>query len=86
MRRVRSAAQREHRSLNDYVSLVLDAATNPDLAGSTAERLRERLAAAGLLAEPGGVRRRPPSAAVSAARTAAGKGKRLSEIVVESRG
>jgi hypothetical protein len=29
--------------MNDYVTAVLDAATNPRLAGSDAEHLRERL-------------------------------------------
>ena len=56
--RVRRAAQRQRRSMNDYVTAVLDAATNPRLAGSEAERLRERLDQAGLLAEPGERHRR----------------------------
>jgi hypothetical protein len=42
MRRVKAAAQREGRSMNDYVTAVLDAATNPDLADDAAERIRER--------------------------------------------
>jgi hypothetical protein len=46
--------------MNDYVTAVLDAATNPGLAGGEAERLRERLDQAGLLAEPGERRSRPP--------------------------
>jgi hypothetical protein len=86
MRRVRAAAQREGRSLNDYVTSVLDAATDPDLAGSEAERIRERLAAAGLLAPPGASRRRPPARSLDAARRAAGKGRPLSEIVSDGRG
>ena len=51
--RVRRAARRQRRSMNDYVTAVLDAATSPRLAGSEAERLRERLDQACLLAEPG---------------------------------
>ena len=35
--RVRRAARRQRRSMNDYVTAVLDAATNPRLAGSEAE-------------------------------------------------
>ena len=66
--RVRRAAQRQRRSMNDYVTAVLDAATNPRLAGSEAERLRERLDQAGLLAEPSERHRRPPRDAVSDAR------------------
>ncbi len=86
MQRIRTAAKSQDRSLNDYVSLVLDAATNPDLAGSAAERVRERLAAAGLVSHDGVARPRPSAAAVATARKAAGRGKRLSQIVVEGRG
>lgn len=84
--RVRKAAKREGRSMNDYVTAVLDAATNPDLAGDERERLRERLAAAGLLVPPGPPRERPDPAAVAKARKAAGKGKSLVDFVVEGRG
>ena len=52
--RVRRAAEQRGRSMNDYVTAVLDAATDPNLGGTEAERLRERLASAGLLAEVGG--------------------------------
>ena len=86
MSRVRAAAERHGRSLNEYVSLVLDAATNPDLSGSEAERLRERFAAAGILevaseASP----RRPPPELLKAARRAAAKGTPLPEIVSTGR-
>ena len=57
--RVRRSA-RQRRRMNDYVTAVLDAATNPRLAGSEAECLRERLDQAGLLAEPGEPHSRPP--------------------------
>jgi hypothetical protein len=83
--RVRRTAQRQHRSMNDYVTAVLDAATNPGLAGSEAERLRERLDAAGLLAEPGEPRSRPPRAEAARARSRAGRGTALSELVSEDR-
>ena len=83
--RVRRAARRQHRSMNDYVTAVLDAATNPQLAGSEAERLRERLDQAGLLAEPGERRRRPPREEAAAARRRAGAGTALSQLVSEDR-
>ena len=83
--RVRRAAQRQHRSMNDYVTAVLDAATNPSLAGDEAERLRERLDLAGLLAEPGERRRRPPREAAAGARRRAGTGTALSQLISEDR-
>jgi hypothetical protein len=83
--RVRRAARRQHRSMNDYVTAVLDAATNPRLAGSEAERLRERLAQAGLLAEQGERHVRPPDAQATAARRRAGTGTALSRLVSEDR-
>ena len=83
--RVRRAAQRQHRSMNDYVTAVLDAATNPGLAGGEAERLRERLAQAGLLAEPGEPRSRPPRQQTASARARAGTGTALSQLVSDDR-
>jgi len=81
--RVRRAAQRQRRSMNDYVTAVLDAATNPRLAGG--ERLRERLDQAGLLADSGQHRGRPPRDEATRARSRAGRGTALSEIVSEDR-
>jgi hypothetical protein len=83
--RVRRAARRQHRSMNDYVTAVLDAATNPRLAGGEAERLRERLEQAGLLAEPGERRSRPSREEAASARRRAGQGTALSELVSEGR-
>jgi len=71
--------------MNDYVTAVLDAATNPRLTGSEAERLRERLDQAGLLAEPGERRRRPPATEAAAARSRAGTGTALSQLVSQDR-
>jgi len=85
LERVRLAARRQHRSMNDYVTAVLDAATNPRLAGSEAERLRERLDQAGLLAEPGERHRRPPREETAGARSRAGAGTALSQLVSEDR-
>jgi hypothetical protein len=84
--RVRQYARRHGRSLNDYVTAVLDAATSPDLASDEAERLRERLAAAGLLVPPGPPTVRPDPDEVERARAKAGLGTPLSEIVDRDRG
>jgi plasmid stability protein len=83
--RVRAAANRLGRSMNEYVVAVLGAATDPDLAGDDAERIRERLARAGLLASTGETRRRPDADAVAEARAAAGRGTPLSDIVTSDR-
>jgi single-stranded DNA-specific DHH superfamily exonuclease len=83
--RVRRAARRQRRSMNDYVTAVLDAATNPGLAGREAERLRERLDQVGLLAEPGERRTRPKPEETAGARRRAGVGTELSQLISEDR-
>ena len=83
--RVRSAARRAGRSMNEYVVAVLGAATDPDLAGDEAERIRERLSRAGLLAPAGAPRPRPDAGSVAVARAAAGRGTPLSDIVASDR-
>lgn len=85
LERVRQQAQRQGRSLNDWVTAVLAAASDPSLAGSEAEQIRERLAHAGLLARTGPARKRPSPQRLAAARAAAGQGKHLSELVAEGR-
>ena len=52
LERVRRQAAEQGRSLNDWVTVVLDAASDPANAGGQAERLRERLGRAGLLEGP----------------------------------
>jgi len=76
------------RSLNSWVTAVLRAAVDPDLATSETERIRARLARAGLLAEPQDTPQaaRPVEGRVRQARAAAGAGTQLSEIVSEGRG
>jgi hypothetical protein len=86
LERVRSQAQQRGRSLNEWVTAVLAAATDPSLTGDEAQRVRERLAAAGLLEAPErGVHRRPDEADVARARAAAGRDVPLSEMVSEGR-
>ncbi len=83
--RVRLAAKANGRSMNDYVTAVLDAATNPDLAGDQAEALRARLARAGLLVPAGPLRARPPRSEVERAGAAASGGTPVSSLVERGR-
>lgn len=83
---LKDAAAERGESVNSYASAVLTAAVDPDLAGGEAERLRERLARAGLLAERAQApRARPPEEQVRAARAAAGDGTALADLVGEGR-
>lgn len=50
---VRRVAARQGRSLNDYLTRLARAAVDPELAGEDVERLRERLARAGLVSRSG---------------------------------
>lgn len=87
LERVRRQAVEHGRSLNEWVTTVLDAASNPSSAASPAAELRERLSRAGILSAS------PSSTAASAvdpqrlaaARAAAGAGTPLSDIVVTDR-
>jgi hypothetical protein len=85
--RVRAQAEQRGRSLNEWVTTVLAAASDPDLAGTDADRVRERLARAGLLEQPAEVPtgRRPPRARLESARAAAGHRTPLSDLVADSR-
>lgn len=87
LERVRRQAHERGRSLNDWVSTVLDAATDPAHAGSEGAQVRERLARAGLLE----VAPEIPAPAVdpailAAARARAGEGTPLAELVAQGRG
>lgn len=86
VRRVQLAAKQQGKSMNEYLTQVLDAVTDPDLAGDEASQVRERLRRAGLLWEGGAPRARPAPEAVARARAAAGGGTRASELVDEGRG
>jgi predicted transcriptional regulator len=83
--RVRQAAEAQKRSVNEFLTRLAEAATNPDLADDDATRTRERLARAGLLVPPGPPRPRPDPDAVAAARADAGSGTPLSELVSNGR-
>lgn len=84
---VKAAAEREGKSANAYVGEVLTAVTDPTSAGDAVERVRERLRRAGLLEEaPRSTKPRPSPAAVRAAGRRAGRGKPVSEYVIEGRG
>lgn len=86
-RDVKAHAAAAGRSVNAWVLAVLGAAVDPDLADTEAERIRSRLARAGLLAEPPPHETpRPDPKRVARARTAAGKGTPLSQLVSEGRG
>jgi plasmid stability protein len=84
---LKSVAASQGRSVNSWVSAVLAAAVDPELAGEEAQVVRERLARAGLLIVPTATRRQRPSRAATArARAAAGGGRSLAELVAEDRG
>ncbi len=83
--RVRRAAQSAGRSMNDYVTAVLDAVTDPDMSGDAAAALRERLANAGLLAVAGPARVRPNRSASARAGAAAASGTPVSTLVEQGR-
>ncbi|HEU0104444.1 MAG TPA: Arc family DNA-binding protein [Mycobacteriales bacterium] len=85
--RVRAQAAAHGRSLNDWVTTVLAAASDPAAAGSEAAELRERMSRAGLLEEPAPRRvQRPSQEELQTARRAAGEGRPLSDFVSEGRG
>lgn len=83
---VRRAAKRSNRSLNEYITVMLSAVTDPDLAGTEAAVVRERLALAGLLEEAAGEsQQRPSKRAVVAAGRRAATGTPLHDVVSSGR-
>ena len=85
LERVRRQAQEHGRSLNEWVTAVMSAASDPSSAGNEAQQLRERLARAGILEDAEAPVPRPSRARVTAARAAAGRGTALSDIVTANR-
>jgi plasmid stability protein len=86
VQRVKRSAAGSGRSMNDFVTAVLDAATDPNLVGDAAERLRERLRAAGLLEAPAPKPgERPTAELVAEAGRRAATGRPLSEFVSDAR-
>jgi plasmid stability protein len=84
---VKMRAAASGRSVNGWIVAVLRAAVDPELADSEAERIRARLARAGLLVVPTGTASaRPEPTRLQAARRAAGRGTPLSQLVTENRG
>lgn len=84
--RVKRVAGTHRMSMNEYMTHVLDVATDPSRASSAEQQLRERLMSAGLLVVPEpSVRSRPSRAEVKAAGERAKHGTPLSDLVSEGR-
>ncbi len=83
---LRTFAARRGESVNALATNILRAYTDPEAAGDEMEEIRERLARAGLLAEPAlkSAGRPDPEAVAEAGRRAA-QGKLVSEILLEDR-
>jgi plasmid stability protein len=83
---LRGMAARRGQSVNALATKILRAFTDPQAAGSDMDEIRERLARAGLLADPPSEPApRPDPEAVAAAGRRAAQGKLLSDIVLEDR-
>lgn len=83
---LKAAATAREQSVNSFAASVLSAAVDPELVDDERERIRARLAKAGLLVsyeERTG--RRPAEAELARARRAAGAGRALSDLVSEGR-
>jgi len=84
--RVKVNAQNQRVSMNEYLTRIAQAATDPSLSSSAIEEIRSRLRLAGLLSEfDARDEVRPDEDAVLAARQRAGQGTPLSELVRTSR-
>jgi HicB family len=82
---VRKQAAAAGQSVNGWITSVLAAAVDPELAGSEAERIRERLARAGLLVDSSTTSARPAPREVKRARATAGRGTPLERLVSDGR-
>lgn len=84
---IKRRAAEDGTSVNRWVVDVLRAATDPDTASTRVQRLRERLARAGLLADPVPLPPGPPPDPedVAEALRAASRGKPLSQYLIEMR-
>lgn len=84
---LKSVANERGQSVNAYAKSVLRAAVDPAHAGSEIQRMRERLARAGLLEDLPRLSEsdRPSEAELKRARAEAGKGTPLSQLVTEGR-
>ncbi len=83
---IKADARAKQLSVNGYITYVLRSASDPEFGGSEAERMRERFRRAGLLQEwPPFEGERPDREELEKARAEAGKGKPLSEYVIEGR-
>jgi hypothetical protein len=84
--RVRLQASHHGLSMNEYLTRVLQAATDPTFAAEPASQVRERLRLAGLLdAGSSDITATPDPERVAAARERAGRGTPLSDLVTEGR-
>ena len=85
LERVRRAAEARGWSVNGWMTRVFEAATDPSLGGTEAERVRERLRLAGLLDVATAAPARPEQTRVARARKAAGQGVALSDLLADDR-
>ncbi len=83
--RVRLQAAHHDLSMNEYVTRVLQAATDPMFSAEPATQVRERLRLAGLLADDSPAIDAPPAGAVQGARARAGQGAELGQLVIDGR-
>lgn len=86
LQRVRHSAKAAGMSLNAYISRVLALATSEDEHSSEAQRMRQRLRVAGLLAsDDHDGPQRVSDDELTELRRAAGEGESLSDIVIRDR-
>ena len=84
--RVKVCAQSQRVSMNEYLTRIAQAATDPSLSSNEIEEIRARLRLAGILSDFDTHDVLPPDEdAVAAARQRAGQGTPLSELVRANR-